>query len=136
METMSPIFKRISQDKSKREIAYFTMEAALENDIPSFSGGLGVLAGDTLRSAADLGIPMVGVTLLQQYGYFHQALDDSGNQMETEVKWHPDLKLTQLPNYTEIKIENRTVRVRVWEYDIVGKHHPQYDRLYRQEASR
>ncbi|MCH8872402.1 alpha-glucan family phosphorylase, partial [candidate division KSB1 bacterium] len=77
---------------------------------------------DTLRSAADWGIPMVGVTLLQQYGYFHQALDDSGNQMETEVKWHPDLKLTQLPNYTEIKIENRTVRVQVWEYEIVGKY--------------
>ncbi|TDI94660.1 MAG: alpha-glucan family phosphorylase [Caldithrix sp.] len=122
MERTSAIFKRLSQDKSKREIAYFTMEAALENDIPSFSGGLGVLAGDTLRSAADLGIPMVGVTLLQQYGYFHQTLDDSGNQTETEVKWNPDLKLTQLPNYTEIKIENRIVRVRVWEYEVVGKY--------------
>ena len=56
----SAIFKCLSEDKSKREIAYFTMEAALANDIPSYSGGLGVLAGDTLRSAADLGIPMVG----------------------------------------------------------------------------
>lgn len=122
MGMTSEIFRRISQDKSKREIAYFTMEVALENDIPSFSGGLGVLAGDTLRSAADLGIPMVGVTLLQQYGYFHQGLDESGNQIETEVKWHPELKLTQLPNYVELKIENRTVQVRVWEYDIVGKY--------------
>lgn len=118
----SEIFKRLSQDKSKREIAYFTMEIALEDDLPSYSGGLGVLAGDTLRSAADLGIPMVGVTLLQQYGYFHQGLDASGNQIETEVRWNPELKLTQLPNYIELKIENRKVKVRVWEYDIVGKY--------------
>lgn len=121
MQEMSAIFKRISQDKASREIAYFTMEIALENDIPSFSGGLGVLAGDTLRSAADLGIPMVGVTLLHQYGYFHQELDTEGNQIATEVKWHPEVKLTQLPNYIELKIENRRVTVRVWEYDIVGK---------------
>lgn len=122
MQESTPIFKRISQEKSAREIAYFTMEIALENDIPSFSGGLGVLAGDTLRSAADLGIPMVGMTLLHQYGYFHQGLDPLGNQIETEVRWHPELKLTQLPNYVEIKIEKRKVRVRVWEYDIVGKY--------------
>ncbi|MFQ5676560.1 MAG: alpha-glucan family phosphorylase, partial [bacterium] len=122
MGQTSEIFRRLSQDKSKREIAYFTMEAALENDIPSFSGGLGVLAGDTLRSAADLGIPLVGITLLQQYGYFHQGLDSEGNQIETEVKWHPELKLTLLPNYVELRIENRTVQVRVWEYDIVGKY--------------
>ncbi|MFQ5707061.1 MAG: alpha-glucan family phosphorylase [bacterium] len=121
MQDTSPIFKRLSQDKSAREIAYFTMEIALENDIPSFSGGLGVLAGDTLRSAADLGIPMVGMTLLHQYGYFQQGLGDSGDQIEKAVRWHPQLKLTQLPNYIEIKIENRTVQVRVWEYDIVGK---------------
>lgn len=117
----SAIFKRLSEDKSAREIAYFTMEIALENEIPSYSGGLGVLAGDTLRSAADLGIPMVGMTLLHQYGYFHQGLDPSGRQIENEVRWHPEIKLTQLPNYVELKIQNRTVQVRVWEYDIIGK---------------
>jgi len=122
MKETSEIFKRLSQDKAKREIAYFTMEIALENDIPSFSGGLGVLAGDTLRSAADLGIPMVGMTLLQQYGYFQQGLDTNGNQIETDVRWKPELKMTQLPNYVELKIENRIVRVRVWEYDIEGKY--------------
>ncbi|NIR47342.1 alpha-glucan family phosphorylase [candidate division KSB1 bacterium] len=121
MQEVSEIFKRLSRDKSKREIAYFTMEIALENDIPSYSGGLGVLAGDTLRSAADLGIPIVGVTLLQQYGYFHQGLDPSGHQIETDVRWHPELKLQQLPNYVEINIEDRKVRVHIWEYDVVGK---------------
>jgi len=122
MKETSDLFQRISEDKSKREIAYFTMEIALEEDIPSYSGGLGVLAGDTLRSAADLGIPMVGMTLLQQYGYFHQGLDAKGEQIETEVKWRPELKLKQLPNYIALKIENRVVEVRVWEYDIVGKY--------------
>lgn len=50
-------------------IAYFSMEVALESRIPTYSGGLGILAGDTLRSAADLGLPMVGVTLLHRKGY-------------------------------------------------------------------
>ncbi len=122
MRTTSDIFQRLSQDKSKREIAYFTMEVALDDELPSYSGGLGVLAGDTLRSAADLGIPVVGVTLLQQYGYFHQGLDESGNQIETEVRWNPELRLTALPNYIETQIEHRRVTVRVWEYDVVGKY--------------
>ncbi|MFQ5770405.1 MAG: alpha-glucan family phosphorylase [bacterium] len=122
MQESSAIFTRLSQDKSKREIAYFTMEIALENDLPSYSGGLGVLAGDTLRSAADLGIPMVGMTLFQQYGYFQQGLDSDGNQIETDVRWHPELKLKQLTNYIELKIENRKIQVQVWEYDIVGKY--------------
>ncbi len=122
MQEASEIYKRLSHDKSKREIAYFTMEIALENELPSYSGGLGVLAGDTLRSAADLGIPVVGMTLLQQYGYFHQGLDPNGNQIETDVRWHPALKLKQLSNYIELQIEKRTTKVRVWEYDIVGKY--------------
>jgi starch phosphorylase len=121
MGNASDIFKRLSQDRSKREIAYFTMEVALENDLPSYSGGLGVLAGDTLRSAADLGIPMVGVTLLHQYGYFQQGLDETGSQIENQVIWKPELKLIQLSNYIELKIENRIVKVQAWEYDIVGK---------------
>ncbi|MFQ5650751.1 MAG: alpha-glucan family phosphorylase [bacterium] len=121
-KSTSEIFQRLSQDKSKREIAYFTMEVALDDELPSYSGGLGVLAGDTLRSAADLGIPMVGMTLLQQYGYFHQGLDESGNQIEKEVRWNPELKLTELPNYIELRIENRRIQVRVWEYDVIGKY--------------
>lgn len=121
MKHTTDIFQRLSTDKTKREIAYFTMEVALENDLPSYSGGLGVLAGDTLRSAADLGMPVVGITLLQQFGYFHQGLEDDGTQIETEVKWQPESKLTLLPNTIQLKIEGRAVTVGVWEYDIIGK---------------
>ena len=63
-----------------RTIAYFSMEIGLEASIPTYSGGLGVLAGDTLRAAADMGLPMVAVTLLHRKGYFRQRLDDQGNQ--------------------------------------------------------
>ena len=66
-------------------IGYFSMEIALQSDIPTYSGGLGVLAGDTLRSAADLGLPMVGITLVSHAGYFRQEIDDQGRQIE-----HPD----------------------------------------------
>ena len=66
-------------------IAYFSMEIALENRIPTYSGGLGVLAGDTLRAAADLALPMVGVSLLHRQGYFVQRLDADGTQHEESV---------------------------------------------------
>src|SRR5690606_21935439 len=70
-------------------VAYFSMEICLEEGIPTYSGGLGVLAGDTLRSASDLGVSMVGVTLLHRKGYFRQHLDSSGNQSESPVVWNP-----------------------------------------------
>ncbi len=63
-----------------RKISYFSMEIALEPHIPTYSGGLGVLSGDTLRSAADLSLPVVGVTLLYSGGYFYQLLTPEGNQ--------------------------------------------------------
>ena len=66
----------------KSTVAYFSMEICLDQAIPTYSGGLGVLAGDTLRSAADLGVPMVGITLLHRKGYFEQHLDESGQQTE------------------------------------------------------
>ena len=65
-------------DLQKPWVAYFSMEIALEPDMPTYSGGLGVLAGDTLRSAADLGLPVVGVTLAHRKGYFRQRLDREG----------------------------------------------------------
>src|SRR5688500_17367809 len=74
-------------------IAYFSMEICLEQAIPTYSGGLGVLAGDTLRSAADLGVPMVGVTLLHRKGYFEQHTDAAGQQSERPVHWSPEAEL-------------------------------------------
>ena len=68
-------------------IAYFSMEVGLDSAMPTYSGGLGVLAGDTLRAAADLSLPMIGVTLLHRKGYFRQTLDRNGNQTESPVDW-------------------------------------------------
>jgi len=70
-------------------IAYFSMEICLEQRIPTYSGGLGVLAGDTLRSAADLELPLVAVSLAHRKRYFHQTLDAEGQQTETPEQWHP-----------------------------------------------
>ena len=61
-------------------IAYFSMEIAIRPDMPTYSGGLGVLAGDTLRSAADMGLRFAAVTLVHRKGYFRQHLDAAGNQ--------------------------------------------------------
>jgi len=101
-------------------IAYFSMEIGIDAHIPTYSGGLGVLAGDTLRSCADLGVPIVGVTLLSEKGYFFQRLDDEGNQIEMPVEWSTDDFLRLLPTQVSVPIEGREVRIRPWEYVITG----------------
>src|SRR5438477_20093 len=101
-------------------VAYFSMEICLEQAVPTYSGGLGVLAGDTLRSAADLGVPMVGITLLHRKGYFEQHLDAAGAQTEQPVTWQPDEILDLLPVSAIVQIEGRPVRVRAWRYIIRG----------------
>src|SRR4030081_961194 len=93
-------------------VAYFSMEICLEQAIPTYSGGLGVLAGDTLRSAADLKLPMVGGTLLHRKGYFSQHLDAEGNQTEAPVEWRPEDRLQELPERATVTIEGREVHVR------------------------
>ena len=70
-------------------VGYFSMEIALRNEIPTYAGGLGVLAGDTLRSAADLEIPVVAVTLASTMGYFRQTIDAEGRQAEQIDPWDP-----------------------------------------------
>ena len=71
------------------KVAYFSMEIAINPGMPTYSGGLGVLAGDTLRSAADLGVPLVAFTLLHRKGYFQQFLDGAGMQREDVQPWNP-----------------------------------------------
>jgi starch phosphorylase len=71
----------------KLTIAYFSMEVAVDPAIPTYNGGLGILAGDTLRAAADLSVPMIGMTLLYRKGYSRQHLDERGNQTEIPVDW-------------------------------------------------
>ena len=101
-------------------IAYFSMEICLDPAIPTYSGGLGVLAGDTLRSAADLKLPMVGVTLLHRKGYFRQRIDAEGNQTEAPEEWRPEDMLQEMPERASVTIEGRDVQVRAWRYVIRG----------------
>ncbi|HZU23111.1 MAG TPA: alpha-glucan family phosphorylase, partial [Terriglobales bacterium] len=101
-------------------VAYFSMEIALDPRMPTYSGGLGVLAGDTLRSAADLGVPIVGVTLLHRKGYFTQSLDGSGNQSEQPQHWTPDAMLREMDARATVHIEGRPVHVRAWRYTVSG----------------
>ena len=106
--------------KNDISIAYFSMEIALESAIPTYSGGLGVLAGDTLRSAADTGIAMAGITLLSRDGYFRQRLDSNGWQSEEPVHWPVSDYLLPTGIQTIIELEDRQVTIRVWRYDIKG----------------
>lgn len=101
-------------------IAYLSMEIAFESTIPTYSGGLGVLAGDILRSAADLEVPMVGVTLLHRQGYFRQQLAADGTQTESAEQWSPEDRLERLETTVTIEIEGRKVRVRPWRFMVTG----------------
>ena len=101
-------------------VAYFSMEIGLAPEIHTYSGGLGILAGDTLRAAADLGLPMIGVTLLHREGYFRQELDASGRQMENPDRWPLENVLAPVASLVEIPLEGRQVQVRAWRYDVIG----------------
>lgn len=105
----------------QRKIAYFSMEIGLDAAMPTYSGGLGVLAGDTVRSAADLRVPMVAVTLLYRKGYFYQRLDPAGWQREEPALWVVEDFLTELPERVVVTIEGREVKVRAWTRNVVGQ---------------
>jgi len=104
----------------KRFVAYFSMEIALENAMPSYSGGLGVLAGDTIRAAADLRLPMVAVSLLYRKGYFSQRLAEDGTQTEEPVEWRVEDFLQEEAARVSVPLENRRVELRSWRYDVKG----------------
>jgi glycogen phosphorylase len=100
------------------KIAYFSMEIGISNDIPTYSGGLGVLAGDTIKSAADLKLPMVAVTLASRKGYFQQKLDSNGWQHEYLMEWKPEDSMELLPSKTLVTIAGRDVKVQAWLYRV------------------
>ncbi|HRO57888.1 MAG TPA: alpha-glucan family phosphorylase [Burkholderiaceae bacterium] len=100
-------------------IAYFSMEIALANEIPTYSGGLGVLAGDTMRSAADLDLPMVGVTLASRAGYFRQEIVE-GRQVERPAFWQPQQWAQRLRAKVALQIDAREVWVGAWLYTVKG----------------
>jgi len=101
-------------------VAYFSMEIGVLAEMPTYAGGLGVLAGDTLRSAADLGVPMIGVTLVHRKGYFHQRLDATGRQVESAEPWNVQQFLVEQAPRTTVTIEGRSVHLRCWKYVITG----------------
>lgn len=103
-----------------RTIAYFSMEIALDPKMPTYAGGLGVLAGDTLRSCADLGIPVVAITLLHREGYLRQSLDERGNQKEAVDTWPLGDFVRPLASIVTVDIEGRQVHVRAFRYDVLG----------------
>jgi starch phosphorylase len=96
------------------------MEIGLEPGMPTYSGGLGILAGDTIRSAADLKVPMIAVTLLYRKGYFYQRLDGTGWQREEPVQWIIEDCLEEMPQKASVVIEGRTVQIRPWRYEVEG----------------
>jgi starch phosphorylase len=96
------------------------MEIALDASLPTYSGGLGILAGDTLRSAADMGLPMAGITLLHRKGYFEQHLDAAGNQSETASTWNPADVLQPLDARVWLALEGKQICLRAWQYAIKG----------------
>jgi len=102
------------------KIAYFSMEIGIEGEMPTYAGGLGVLAGDTIRAAADLKVPMIGVTLLYRKGYFYQRIDSSGWQIEEPVEWVVKDFLIEMPGRVEVTIEGRKIWLRSWKYEVTG----------------
>ncbi len=106
---MSTAFPRMGS------VAYFSMDVAVDSQIPTYSGGLGILAGDMLRSAADLELPMVAVSLIHRKGYFEQRLDSHGNQLESPADWSPEDQLQRLAPKISVSIEGREVRVGAWQ---------------------
>jgi starch phosphorylase len=103
-------------------VAYFSMEIAINPGMPTYSGGLGVLAGDTMRSMADLGVPLVAFSLVHRKGYFQQHLDASGKQSEDIQPWNPSDFCVEEKARVTVSVEGRIVTVRCWRYDLVGRY--------------
>jgi starch phosphorylase len=106
--------------EEQRSIAYFSMEIGIDDKIHTYSGGLGVLAGDTVRSAADLKVPMIAVTLLYRKGYFRQKIETDGWQREEPAAWNVEGHLKEMPQRTIVVLEGRTVHVKAWKYEVKG----------------
>lgn len=100
--------------------AYFSMEIALRNEIHTYAGGLGILAGDTMQSATDLGMPMVAVSLISRAGYFRQKIDAQGRQLEHAATWDPGRWAHPLDAKIAVPIEGRTLWIGAWLYVLEG----------------
>ncbi len=115
-----PRLASLDCEGNNRLVAYFSMEIAASPAIPTYSGGLGVLAGDTLRAAADMGLPLAAVTLAHRQGYFRQILDADGNQTSESQPWSPESILAGEEPVVTVTIEGRPVAIKAWRYDLEG----------------
>jgi len=115
-----PLTTRPQPTTSRLTAAYFSMEIGLDPNVPTYAGGLGILAGDSIRAGADLGINMVAVTLLHREGYFFQKLLPDGWQVEEPTQWTPSEHMTLLEPTVSVQIEDRTVQLRCWRFDVRG----------------
>ena len=107
--------------KKSTQVAYISMEIAVDSNIPTYSGGLGVLSGDTVRSAADLELPMVGICLCYSSGYFYQFFNEFGEQKEKEISWNFFYEFEKVDKPIKIKIEDKEVLVSAWLYKVIGQ---------------
>ena len=102
------------------KIAYFSAEIGISAGLPTYSGGLGVLAGDHIKAAADAEIPLCAVTLLYKEGYFKQRIDEDGNQSETYPRFDPDPVMKKLPVEFILPLQGHNVRIQAWQYTYSG----------------
>jgi glycogen phosphorylase len=107
-------------DEHWATIAYFSMEIAVDPQIQTYAGGLGVLAGDALRSAADRSLPMIGVTLLPRLGYFRQQLDENGQQSGQPEEWNPEAVFERVEPIVSLALDGVRLSIRAWRYWVKG----------------
>ena len=103
---------------ARQKIAYFSMEIGLSNNIHTYNGGLGILAGDTVKSSADLKVPLVGITLVSKKGHFKQEITSNGKQIEHPDPWEPSEHMQLLSTEVKVQIQKRDVTVKTWLYTI------------------
>lgn len=106
--------------KNELTAAYFTMEIALTSEIPTYAGGLGILAGDLMYSCADLKIPVAAVTICWQHGYLKQYLQPDGTQRYEDMLWKTENNMDRLDTKVTVRMEGRTVTVGAWVYWIIN----------------
>jgi glycogen phosphorylase len=104
-------------------VAYFTMEIALGREIPTFAGGLGVLAADIMRSCSDLTIPSAFMTMCWQYGYLNQKIDIDGAQHYQDIQWDPGRYMRKLSEQVSVYIEGREVTISAWVFEVFNENH-------------
>ncbi|MHB2149711.1 alpha-glucan family phosphorylase [Calditrichota bacterium LG25] len=125
LQSQPTVFQKQFPDLKDKIVAYFSAEFGVHESLPNYSGGLGILAGDHLKSASDLGLPLVGVGLFYKYAYFNQQLDEHGNQTESYDALDPQrlaLKLvsdsTGQPIKISVFLKDHEVKAQIWQADV------------------